>query len=223
MNEPVVERNLDFNKNLWYESPDPDFIELNFKSRVEAGWLSAAPVYRKYKTSGIMPISNYVDNIGTEPELVSISGNRVKLRQLAFADIFLLEEDGEDFYNVDRPWMRQYYNTNLELPQSDDCFPGTYKFFVTWVPKETTEISYRQSDADSPVIIQDKNDRWIFDKNVEMEFIQPHMVAFSFKRVGNHMEDSEFGVIRRGMPLFDMEFTVSDIILEEIRKFYAKD
>jgi hypothetical protein len=220
MSSPL-EKQTEFNQNIWYESYDPDFLHINFISRVTANWMSAFPVYAKYESEAIMPISNYVDNIGTVPELVSIDGNRVTLRQLVYADIYLLQEAGSDFYNVDRTWIRQYYQTNFKMPDDPECFDPTYLFFVSWIPKETTEIFYSGVDG-SPVKVFAKKDLWIFPE-VNMEFIQPHMVPLKFKKVGEHMYDDELGIIRRGMPLFDMTFTVSDIMVEKIRKFYASN
>ena len=40
----------------------------------------------------------------------------------------------------------------------------------------------------------------------EVTFINPNFVSFNFKKEGDHMEDEELGVIRRGANMFDMVF-----------------
>lgn len=221
MSKPIS-KNVDFNSNIWYETYDPDLVSISFKSRAVAGWVSRRPIMHKYSDSAIMPISNYVENIGIMPELVSIVNNEVTIRQLAYADIFLLENDEDGFYNVDRTWIRQYYQTKIDFPQQDNCFPGNYLFYSTWMPTFNTPINFVQSDAESPVHIFNKTEMWLAPPS-DSEFINSPMVAFAFKREGPHMEDEEFGVIRRGMPLFDIKFQANDIMVEKIRKMYASN
>jgi hypothetical protein len=210
-------------KEIWYETPDPNFIELCRDSRVAGSWMSYQKVLSgEYANSPIKPISNYVANIGYRPSLVSITNNTVRLRFHLYADMFLLKEEGKDLYHVDRTWIRQYYLTNHKMETREDCFEETFKFYVPWAIDESVEVSYLQPDIETPFIIQEKKDFWYKVPN-NIEEVGPHFVSFMFKKVGSHMEDNELGIPRRGDAMFDMEATVSDIMVERIKEYYANN
>lgn len=211
-------------REIWYDTKDPNFIEISMRSRVRHSWLSYQPVLAsKYANSPIKPTSGYVANIGYEPSLVDISGNQVTIRNYLYADMYLLKDDTQDlgFYHIDRPWMRQYYLTSEVIPDNDYCFNGTFKFFVPWFLDDNVEVTYLNV-AESPFLVQGKTDFW-FKPHSGHEFVNPHMVAFKFKKIGKHMEDNELGIPRRGDPMFDMQFRVSDIMLERIKEYYANN
>lgn len=211
------------NKNIWYDTEDPDFVDISLKSMVNRSWLSYKKVLEgKYQDSIIKPLSNYVQNIATPPSLVSIEGSKVKLRFHLYADMYLLKEEGKDLYHVDRPWMRQYYNTKHTMPEREDCFEGTYKFFVPWFVDANLEVSYLQPDVESAFIVEETKDFW-YKPPTDALFLHPHFVMFKFKKIGSHMEDAELGIPRRGSPTFDMEFSGDDIMVERIKEFYANN
>lgn len=210
-------------REIWYNTPDPDFLDICRKSMVQPSWISYQKVLQgKYATAPIKPISNYVANIGHEPELVSIIGNTVRIRVHLYADMFLLKKPNEDLYHVDRTWVRQYYLTNYKMDNRGDCFDGTFKFYVPWVFDANTEVSYVSPDVESPFIIEEMRDYWHgIPKYVDT--VNPHFVYFKFKKSGSHMVDQELGIPRRGDPIFDIEAELDDIMVERIRKYYAKD
>jgi len=215
-------------KNIWYTTKDPDFVEISLRSLVRPSWLDYRPVLQgRYSSSVLKPLSNYVENIGTEPSIVSIIGNTVRFRFYLYADIYLLGEN-DSFYNVDRTWMRQYYLTDKHLNDPDNqCFDGTFKFFVPWFIEDNLEVRYEQcSDVESPVLVEATNDFWhkpvINSESISRPmFLSPHFVSFKFKKYGSHMEDDIFGIPRRGAPIFDMVASVSDIMLKRIKEQYA--
>lgn len=211
------------NREIWYESKDPDFIRLCEKSRVTSVWMSYwTGVEGKYQEAPIKPISNYVSQIGYEPSLVSINGNIIRLRFYLYADIYLLKESGEELYHVDRPWVRQYYLTNHTMPEQEDCFEGTFKFYVPWCIDDNVYVRYMQPSVDSPFIVENKEDFW-YKVGEQTDMVRPHFVHFKFKKIGSHMEDEELGIPRRGDPIFDMEARVSDIMVERIKEYYANN
>jgi hypothetical protein len=210
-------------KRIWYNTPDPNFIELCKKSRVAGSWMSYQKVLSgTYGNAPIKPISNYVAKIGHEPSLVSINGNTVRLRFHLYADMFLLKEEGKDLYHIDRTWVRQYYLTNHKMPPRDDCFEETFKFYVPWAIDDNVEVSYLSPDTETPFVIEETKDFWYKVPN-NIEEVSPHFVSFMFKKVGKHMEDDELGIPRRGDAMFDMEARVSDIMVERIKEYYGND
>lgn len=217
----MLEYTDDFDKEAWKNNPDPDFLDICRKSRAYSSWLSYQKVLDNgYKDSPIKPINWYAANIIAPPKLVSISGNTVTLRQYTHADMFLLQT--EEFYNVDRPWIRQYYMTNqkFEIPE-DLCFPYAYKFYTPWFIDFSTEISYTTPDEDTAFYLHEMKDFW-FAPGEDSKFVKPHFIPFSFKKIGKHMEDKDFGIIRFPEPMYDMTFVVDDIMIERIKEYYGK-
>lgn len=217
------ENHLD-NRDVWYNTKDPDFLDISVKSMVVERWLSYDPVRAgKYKDSPIKPINNYVQNIATPPTLVSIAENKVRLRYHLYADIFLLKKEGKELYHVDRTWIRQYYLTNANMPDRDDCFEGTFKFFIPWFVEESPNFKILQPDQESPVVVIEGYSHFPLPPSKTERYVNTSFVLFKFRNTGSHMVDAELGIPRRGDPIFDLEFTVNDIILERIEKYYAQD
>jgi len=52
-------------------------------------------------------------------------------------------------------------------------------------------------------------------------FRSPEMLTFRFKKMGDHMIDSEYGKILRYTPMFRMIFPVNDIMVKRIEEFYV--
>lgn len=213
----------DFDKDIWYKSPDPDFIDISFKSRASERWMAYNVVLSsKWKDSVIKPLNWYAANIIAPPKLVSIINNTVTLRQYTHADIYLLQKrypDPEEFYHVDRPWIRQYYLSNELHEVPDNCFPGVFKFYTPWFVDDSFEVEYKNPSDGSAFHIYEKRDFW-YKPAHEHRYVSPHMIPFSFKKIGDHMEDEDFGVIKMPEPMYDMVFQASDIIVERIKEFY---
>jgi hypothetical protein len=211
------------NFNIWYDSEDPQFTYINTRSNVPFKWMDYRFVLNGPLANAVIkPINMYSDYLIPPPELVSIENGVVRLRYKLHADIYLLD-NGQKFYNVDRPWIRQYYQTRSDLEIPSNCFPGHYKFYTPWIIDEDLQV-YIEESPNSSFNIHSSNleFRKIIDIiSDEVTFINPNFVSFNFKKEGDHMEDEELGVIRRGANMFDMVFGTNDIMIERIKDFYA--
>jgi hypothetical protein len=210
-----------FNFNLWYDTYDPDFIKISHESRIPEKWINYQSISRdKYDHSIIKPINRYVEFLYPRPELISIEGTQVRLRQKTHADIFLLEKNG-NFRNVDRPHMRQYYQTKREYPKEDNLFDPAFVFYVPWFIDDNVSVKF-ETIKDSPFLTYESFFNYS-PISVDTQYVRPHLVPFKFKRKGKHMIDYGFGKIKKGSPMFDMVFDSSAIMIERIKDFYEKN
>lgn len=222
MEKPTITRREIDNFNLWYDTKDPRFTEISQRSNIPQQWLAYQRILEgKNKDSIIKPINRYVERLVPPPKLVSIDGNTIRLRQGNHAEMFLLEKEDGEFYNVDRPWQRQYYNTALDFDGGEECFPGTFKFYVPWFVDANVMVHFLPSDVSTPF-----KSYATFAQYSEVPktaiFVEPHFVAFNFKRVGTHMINDKFGKIPKQSAMYDMVFTVDDIMVERVKEFYEQ-
>lgn len=211
-------KNYDF--NVWYNSYDPDFIDICAKSNVPEKWVSYSGVLSgQYKDSIIKPINSYVENLYPSPELISIKDNLVTLRQSTHAEILLLETDNK-LKALDRPWIRQFYQSSHTKPTSKDCFQDSFIAYAPWFIDEDTEALISGVDS-SPFFVYNLDYR--YRKLLASEkYAIPVMVSFKFKKDGPHMQEKGFGKIKMGTPIFDITFEASDIIIKKIKDFYEE-
>lgn len=209
---------MNYEFDIWYKTKDPIFSDISLKSRLPEKWVSFKYI-KHHKNSIIKPINRYVESLYPPPSLVSIEGNIVTLRQGNHAEIFLLKEENKNFYNLDRPWMRQYYNTNYKPKAPLNCFPETYKFYAPWYIDADVEVFYKTPNEESPFFIYETNSIHKKIKDSE-KYIEPDFVAFNFKKEGPHMDRPGFGKIMRQSAMFYIVFECDDIMLREIRSFY---
>jgi hypothetical protein len=216
MNKPLLTDNShDF--DIWYKSADPSFVEINSKSRVPHKWLT----YRNISSSGVLkPINKYVEVLYPRPKIVSVSEEKIVLRYFSHADIYLIENFSghKGFYNVDRPWMRQYYNTVSEKEISPSCFPGHYKFYIPWIIDYDVAVKITEPPESSFLVFD--QDYFFRSIGEHEEFVEPGFVRFNFKRAGPHMASKEFGIIRRGSPMFDIAIPTDGIIEKRLKEVY---
>jgi hypothetical protein len=206
-----------FNFNLWYETYDPNFIDISHKSLLPEKWINFQAIsHDVFNNSVIKPINRYVEFLYPKPELISIINNTITLRQRNHAEIFLLQE--KEFKNIDRPWMRQYYQTkdNFEVA---DSFSEPYIFYMPWFLDIDIEAAIKNPEEESPFVIKEKN---VLYKKVSRfsQYVEPSYVSFKFKKSGPHMVKDNFGKIPIGSAMFDIVFSVDDIIVEKIKDFY---
>lgn len=217
---PIITHDIN-NFEIWYETKDPNFTELSRRSNIPMNWMSYQVVLSgDNKDSIIKPINRYVERLVPPPKLISIKDNIVRLRQGNHAEMFLLEKEDGEFYNVDRPWQRQYYNTALDL-EAEDCFPGTFKFYVPWFIDENIPVYFHPSEEESPFRTFPTMAPY-HKVPSDVRFVEPHFVPFRFKRVGSHMINDKFGKIPRQSAMYDMVFYADDIIIERVKEFYDK-
>lgn len=213
--------NTDYDFNVWYNTYDPNFIDISAKSKIPDKWANYERVLSgKYSESIIKPLNKYVEALYPAPKLISIENNVVTLRQHNHAEIFLLKKEN-DLKALDRPWMRQFYQSAKPQTQKDDCFSETYVAYIPWFVDENVLVLVRGVDG-SPFVIDDKTDRYQKIPS-DVKYLEPMMVPFRFKNIGDHMEQSHFGKIKRNTPMFDIIFSASDTIIERVRKFYEQD
>lgn len=208
---------------IWQNSPDKSFLYINQRSRIKDRWLRFSTVLTdgNYANSIIKPINFYVENLYPAPVLLDITGNTITLQQRNHAEIFLLNKIDE-FYNIDRPHMRQYYLSDTKLDKPEDCFPGVFRFYVPWIIDSYVSVNIKRPQEESPFLIQEKSIQFN-EINKDTPYIDPFMVDFQFRNAGTHMVDPDFAKIKRNQPMFNLEFTVSDIIVERVRNFYANN
>lgn len=221
----VLSQTVKYDKDAWTKTPDPDFYDICMKARVPQSWYSYQKVLNgKFGSSVIKPLSYYNSVLVPPPKLISISSNTVTLRYYTFADMYVINEGEQGgFYNVDRPWIRQYYPTATNLPVPEDAWETSYKFYTPWFLDTRAEVRYSQvTDEFSPFYIHETVDGWQ-PVPTFVDFAYPHFVPFNFKKIGPHMKADDYGVIELGSPMFDMTFTADDIIVERVKEFYATD
>jgi hypothetical protein len=216
----------DFNFNIWYDSYDPSFIEISKKSFVPEKWLTYQNIdHDKFSSSFIKPINKYAQKLYPKPELVSIHQGLVRLRQRNHAEILLLDKAKNYknlFRNIDRPHVRQYYQTRIEYPESKECFDPAYIFYTPWFLDENISVLFEQPEEDSPVKVYQTSAS--FKKQpAESFYVEPKFVPFRFKKVGPHMSSENMGKIKRGSAIFDIVFQADDILIERVRDFYEKN
>lgn len=226
-----------FEFNVWYESYDVPFVEMCLRSHLKPSWMTIQhSLTGKYKDSILKPVNRYVEFLYQPPELVSIEGNTIRLRQYNHAEFWLLDgakrdkKKGEEnkpdelyFKNIDRPHIRQYYQSRLPHVLPEDCFPGIFKFYVPWL-----------IDANITVRIEQPKDVWtpfhVYEASADYAEIPKDafmcdapMVPFHFKNVGEHMViEKKYGKIPLNTPLFDIIIEANDIIKSRIEEFYEK-
>ncbi len=213
--------NTDYDFNVWYNTYDPSFVDISAKSRIPDKWANYERILSgKHKDSVIKPINKYVEALYPAPTLISIEDNIVRLRQCNHAEIFLLQNDNV-LKALDRPWMRQFYQSMHEHPVDDDCFSQSFVAYVPWFVDANVSVTFEPVE-NSPFRAYKKSDHY---SNIpeEAKYIEPMMVPFRFKRVGDHMVENNFGKIKRNVPIFDIVFQADDTIIERVRKFYEQD
>ena len=218
MSEPQILHNMDYDFDIWHKTDDPIFSGINLNSRIPKRWVEFKYV-QKYQNSIIKPINRYVEALYPPPKLISIEDNLVRLRQGNHAEFFLLINQDGSFYNLDRPWMRQYYNTANQVKEPSDCFPGTYVFYTPWYIDENVKIFYEKPEEELSFFIYNNvvDHKKITNEDV---YIEPDFIRFHFKKEGPHMDRPGFGKILRQTPMFDIVFECDDIMLNRVKEFY---
>jgi hypothetical protein len=221
MEQPQI-RELKEDFDIWYKTPTESFLYINERSRVFPRWLSYQEVIKdvKYTDSVLKPINMYAKYLYPGPKLLDISNNLVTLQQCNHAEFFLLEDDN-GFYNIDRPWVRQYYLSDLKCDLPDNCFPGTFRFYIPWLIDEDISVKILQPENSSFIIHEKTINFYKTDKNLKN--FDPEFVHFHFKNTGSHLVEPGFAKIPRQVPMFNLQFVANDIIVEKIRKYYEQD
>ena len=215
---------MDYDFDIWYKTTDPMFSEISRKSRIPEKWISFQNISKnKFNNSIIKPINKYVEALVPPPKLISIIENTVTLQQGNHAEFFLLNNAKTNILrHIDRPWMRQYYNTKDSFEIPNDCFNQIFKFYAPWYIDANASISYTQPKEESSFHIYQTEIEHNFIK-MDAAYLEPDFIPFSFKKEGSHMLDDVYGKIKRQTPMFDIVFQCDDIMLKRVKEFYEQD
>ena len=211
--------NPDF--NIWYKSRKESFLYINERSNIKDAWLDYSEVLSsKYKDLILKPINKYVQNLYQPPSLIEIKNGNVILEQSSFAEIMLLQKNGQSHLTaMEKIHMRQFYLSDKELEEDAECFNTIYRLFVPWIVDiPNLNISIEPIDNSAFKIIPQQITSLDYNK---MDRVDPEMLTFRFKKMGDHMIDSEYGKILRYTPMFRMIFPVNDIMVKRIEEFYV--
>lgn len=207
--------------DIWNNTNDPDFIDINLKSNVRYSWLSFNRIAKgKYKDSVIKPINKYVEVLYPQPELMSISEEEIVLQQKNHAEIAIGYKNGI-LTTVDKPHIRQYYNSADTYDIPDFCFPKVFKAYMPWIFDENIEVAIEPIEG-SPFFIYPTTHQ--FTKvDTNSLYYSPPFIPFSFKNVGSHMiRDKAYGKILIGSPMFNIIIKSNKEIRRKIEKFYEE-
>ena len=222
MEEPKILHNMNYDFDIWYKTYDPVFSEISKQSRLPEKWISFDKILSgKNKDSILKPINKYVEELYPAPQLVSIEGKKVRLRQGNHAEMFLLIQDDGSFYNLDRPWMRQYYQTKNQLPNKENCFDGTYIFYAPWYIDENILVRYERPSVET-AFLSYPTESLHKKTNESTKYLEPDFIQFQFKKIGKHIDRDGFGKIARQNAMFDIVFECDDIMLKRVKDFYEK-
>jgi hypothetical protein len=152
---------------------------------------------------------------------VSIENNLITLEYLSFAEIMLLKRKHKNILSaMEKVHMRQFYLSDI-IDQSDDsCFEEVYRLFVPWIVDSPGTTMKIVGINNSPFKVFETEGR--FSDYQCLNRIDPKMLYFQFKKIGDHMIDSEYGKISRSTPTFRLMFSGDDIMVKRVEEFYAK-
>jgi hypothetical protein len=194
--------------DFWVDSEGLSFPELEKQSFIPAKWARYDLLEEKYKNLLVKPVNKYVSSLYPKPELVSISGNLVRLRQKTHAEIWVKPREDGSLYALDKCHQRQFYPSHL-LIKNDECYEATYRFYVPWFINKNITLSFLNTGTDnSPFSIIENSINFIPPEH-EPEYFDTPFVHFNIKKNGNYVKDHRYGIIDIGTPMYDIEFEVS--------------
>jgi hypothetical protein len=210
--------------NVWDSSIDPNFIDICAKSRIPDRWVSYRRISLdpKYFGSVLKPINKYAESLYPKPELICISDTEIRLRQFSHAEVFILVNSEKEKF-LDRPWMRQFYKSAYSADSDQECFDNVFVAYTPWVFDLDITVSFQMPDAVDTAykIFECRKD--FLQIPEQTTYLEPKMIPFRFKKVGSHMQDEEFGKVKKGSAIYDMVIPRSDIIEQRVKDFYANN
>ena len=208
--------------NIWQKSFDKSFLFINEQSNVRPDWLTYNEVLKtEYKNSVIKPINKYIYKLCPPPKLVSIEDNVITLCQENFAEIFLLKRKNSlSLAATEKIHVRQFYLSNEKKEKTPECFDQVFNWAMPWfIDEENIDIEILPA-SNSPFYFYN----FVYkSKKTLQEKIDPLMLFFKFKNVGNHMLDEECGRIKRQQSAYLIKFACSDILVDKVKEFYGKN
>ena len=204
---------------FWVKSYNLSFSEIQTKSNVRSNWRDYLYVRDFYSGKILHPVNMYVSHMYPKPDLLSIDGNDVTLRQRTHAEIWV-EPKGKFLYALDKCHQRQFYPSK-ELFRNDGCFSASYRFYMPWFINKNTTLSIKNiTNEFSPFVIQEK--QFIFDApKDESPIFNTEFINFSIKTTGSHMISDEYGIIDIASPMFDIIVTLEQDEIEKLKEEYG--
>lgn len=202
---------------FWLNSENLPFSEIISISRIPDRWRRFDIIEDEYKTALIKPVNRYVSNLYPKPELISIDGLSVVLRQKTHAEIWV-KPSGDDLYALDKTWQRQFYPSPNKY-ENNECFKATYKFYIPWIIDADISAKVTMC-SDSPFFLNEQ--KIDFYAVPEVTMLDTQFVDFKIKTTGNHMEDERYGIIDISTSMYDLHFEVSEEQLEKLVNQYGR-
>jgi hypothetical protein len=187
----------------WTECSNLSFEELVIESKVPAKWARFDIISKQVLDDILIPVNGYVLNLYPKPDIVSINGNLVQLRQKTHAEIWVKPEDDNLLYALDKCHQRQFYPSNAKM-KDQNCFSPTYKFYMPWVFSEDAELFISAVAGDeSPFKIQE---RQLKNNKVDRKsrYINTDFINFKIKKNNKYMLSEKYGIIDIGAPMYDI-------------------
>lgn len=211
----ILSKNGIRGSEFWINSETLSFQEILMGSRVPLKWSKFSLIEESFQDKMLKPVNRYVSNLYPMPELVSITGNTVRLRQKTHAEIWV-DTKQKDLYALDKCWQRQFYpSTNSLL--NDECFLPTYKFYMPWILDLNIRVQIEPAGKCfftlGSIIELNINDK-------TADFIDVPFVDFKIFKGGDHMKTGNYGIIEIGTPMYDMVFDLTDRELEKLHEQY---
>lgn len=211
---------LDF--DAWEKGVNGSFLNINHKSNIREDWLTYDQILSgKYKNSIIKPINKYMQNLSIPPKLISIIDNKVTLCQQNFAEIYLLENKDPYYLRaIEKIHMRQFYLSTKINKDNPECFDPVFRWAMCWfIDLDNIEVTISSIDK-SPFFFHEIS---YITKKEDAYAIDPKMLFFQFKKIGDHIKDDEYGRIKREQPAFLMSFNADSATIDRIKEFYGSN
>lgn len=224
MEKPKIVTQVIEDFNVWDSTIDPNFIDICAKSKIPDRWVSYRRISsdKKYTGSVLKPINKYVESLYPPPKLISIDDKEIRLRQFSHAEVFILvNSDVEKF--LDRPWMRQFYKSGQLAQPDEECFDNVFAAYTPWVIDLDVTVDFKIPTEEETAykILECQRDFYKIPERTE--YLEPQMIPFRFKKIGKHMQDQEFGKVKKDSAIYDMVIPRNDTIEQKVKEFYAKD
>lgn len=206
---------------FWINSENKSFTEIvQANKTMPRIWASAETiVHSLYYDNIFKPINGYAKEFWPRPKLIK-DNEVLHLRYFTHAEIWV-QPMRDGLYCLDKLWQRQFYPSEININNTEDCFNAVYKFYIPWIFDENLTLSIKEVD-DSPFkILNTKVNFYKLDRN---EYWNCDWFHFLIKSEGNYLEkynDRVYGVIPINTPICDIIIENKELI-DKIEREYGK-
>jgi hypothetical protein len=206
---------------FWINSENKSFTEIvKANTTMPHLWASSEPIaHSLYYDNILKPINGYAKTFWPKPEFIK-QNNISYLRYFTHAEIWF-EPFHDGLYALDKTWQRQFYPSEIQVSNSEDCFNSVYKFYIPWIFDDNLTLSIKAID-DSPFkVLNTKVNFYKLNINEDWNCDWFH---FLIKYEGSHIEkynDRVYGIIPINTPICDIIIENEELI-DKIEREYAK-